>query len=75
MCAHWSGLDREPEYRSALDRHFAAARLERAGRPGPGAGKDRAARPDWASGRDFGGARSIDDFLAAAAQRRRLAHG
>ena len=74
MSAHWSDLDREAEYRAALDRHFAIARLERAGRPGPGAGKARGSRPDWASGRDFGGARSIDDFLAAAAQRRRLAH-
>jgi hypothetical protein len=26
--------------------------------------------PDWAAGRDFGGSRSIDDFLAVAAERR-----
>jgi hypothetical protein len=66
MCAHWSGLDREREYIAALGRHFAGpARQARA--------RQSVARPDWASGRDFAGASSIDDFLAAAEERRLVA--
>ena len=66
MSAHWSGLDREIEYIADLNKHFSApAGSARAGR--------KVMRPDWASGRDFGGARSIDDFLAAAEARRKAA--
>ena len=63
MSAHWSELDREGEYVRALERHLAAS-------PGSATARRKTARPDWASGRDYGGARSIDDFLAVAAARR-----
>jgi hypothetical protein len=63
MSAHWSELDHEREYIAALDRHLA-------GPADPARGRRRAPRRDWASGRDFGGARSIDDFLATADARR-----
>jgi hypothetical protein len=65
MAAHWSGLDGEREYVAVLGRRFIPPVRE--GKAG------KIARPDWASGRDFGGARSIDDFLAAAEVRRRAA--
>ena len=66
MAAHWSDLDREREYIANLERHFASP-------DGPARVPRKSARPDWASGRDFGGARSIDEFLAAAEARRRAA--
>ena len=66
MCAHWSDLDREREYAAVLDRHFAAL-------ADPTRARRTAARPDWASGRDFGGARSIADFLVACEARREAA--
>jgi hypothetical protein len=78
MCAHWSGLDLEAEYVGALNRHFAGTSRARgtdlAAAGGAGAGRAGATRPNWASGRDFGGARSLDDFLASAAERRRAVH-
>jgi hypothetical protein len=62
MCAHWSGLDGEREYAAALSRHF-TAQAKQAGV------RRRTGRPDWSSGRDFHGASSIDDFVAAAEAR------
>lgn len=66
MCAHWSELDREREYAAALDRHFASL-------ADPARARRMVSRPDWASGRDYGGARSIDDFLAESEMRREAA--
>jgi hypothetical protein len=66
IAAHWSELDRERDYVAGLTRHFASP-------TGPSWARRKTARPDWASGRDFGGARSIDDFLLAAETRRRAA--
>jgi hypothetical protein len=63
MSAHWSELDHQREYIAALDRHVAAL-------ADPARVRRRASRRDWATGRDFGGARSIDDYLAAADARR-----
>jgi hypothetical protein len=66
MSAYWSGLDQEREYVAALNREFAAT--TRAARD-----RRQIVRPDWASGRDYGGASSIDGFLAAAEARRQEA--
>jgi hypothetical protein len=66
MGAHWSELDHEREYVAALDRHLAAL-------ADPARGRRRATRRDWASGRELGGARSIEDYLAAAEARRTAA--
>jgi hypothetical protein len=66
MSAHWSELDRKGEYVGALERHVA-------GSVKAAAARRETARPDWASGRDYGGSRSMDDFLAAAAARREAA--
>ncbi len=62
MSAHWSGLDRDADYAGVLTEHFSAVGKARA--------RAKIARPDWSSGRDYGGSRSIEDFLAAAEARR-----